>query len=150
MHAGLERLTIQTDDGRHAARPMVALLFHQSAALADQSQRIAEVERAGGDQRGVFTQAVAGDEAWRLPLLTERLESLAHRGQARQRHGQDGRLRVDRVFELVGWTFEAQRRQLEAEDLVGLLEHPPRSVRRLEEGLAHAHVLGALARKHEG
>jgi hypothetical protein len=70
---------------------------------------------------------MAGNEARRLPDLTYRLELLTHGRQTCQRHGQDGRLGVDGVLELVGRSFEAQLRQLEAEDFVGLLKDAPGS-----------------------
>ena len=63
---------------RDRARPprpcrpaMLALLLHQPAALAHQAQRVAEVERAGRHQRRVLAQAVAGDEARRLPVVAD-------------------------------------------------------------------------------
>src|SRR5436309_140362 len=64
----LESAAIQTNDGRHAARSMVALLLHQPSALTNELERIPEVERSSGDERRVLTQAVAGDVARRLPL----------------------------------------------------------------------------------
>ena len=149
LAGALELGAVETVDRGHAARTMVAGLLHQPAALADQPQRVAEVQRAGGDQRGVLAQAVASDEARRLPVLTDGLELFAHRGQAGQRHGQNGRLGVDRVFELVGRALEAQLRQLEAEDLVGLLEDAPRGARGLVQRFAHADVLRPLAGEHE-
>ena len=80
----LEALPLEANDGRHAARSVIALLLHQPSALADEPQRVAELQRAGRDQRRVLAQAVAGHEARRLPLLAHRLEPFAHRGQTGQ------------------------------------------------------------------
>ena len=98
-------------DRGHAAGPMVALFFHEPPALADEAQRVAEVERAGGDQRGVLAEAVAGDEARRLPVVADCVEPLADGLEAGQRDGQDGRLGVDRVFELFGRALETELRR---------------------------------------
>src|SRR5712691_954927 len=87
----------EANDRGHAARAVIALLLHQPSALAHQAQRVAEVERARGDQGGVLTQTMAGDKTRWLPVVANGLDLFAHGGQAGHRHRHDGRLGVDRV-----------------------------------------------------
>ena len=76
--------------------------------------------------------------------------ALAERAEAGHAHGQDRRLGVDGVVQLLGRTLEAEPGEGEAQDLVSLPEDPPGRLRDLVQGLAHAHVLGSLAREDEG
>ena len=51
-------LVAQSNDGGHAARMLYPSSLHQLTAAAHQAQCIGEGQRACGDQRGVFAQAV--------------------------------------------------------------------------------------------
>ena len=66
------------------------------------------------------------------------------------RVGQDRRLRVGGELQLLLGPLEAEPREREAEDRVGLVEDRARRRRRLAERLAHADGLGALAGKEQG
>ena len=47
--------------GRHRAYAFGNGLLHVTSAFADQTYAIGEIERSGGGQSGVFSQAVPGD-----------------------------------------------------------------------------------------
>src|SRR5690606_37383023 len=67
----------------HSAAPERA---HQLAALRDERQRILERERAGGDERGVLTEAVARRER-RADVARDAAQRLETRVFVRQQRG---------------------------------------------------------------
>ena len=87
----------------------LATLLHETAAFADQAQRIGELKGARRDQRGEFAQAVARDGN-RSHRPAHRLPAFAQRGQAGDADRQDGWLGVDRIAQLVFGALEAEAR----------------------------------------
>ena len=71
------------------------------------------------------------------------LEEFHHHG----RHGEEGRLGVIGALEHVFGAFGHELRKREAQDFIGLHHNLLGRFKRGSERLAHAHVLGTLARE---
>ena len=92
---------------------------------------------------------MAGD-VLRGDHLAHGLPPLAKHVEARDAHGEDGRLGVDGVVELLFGPLETHPGQREAKDLVGPPEHLAGGLGDVEEGFAHPDVLRTLAGEDEG
>ncbi len=122
---------VQAQNGRHATHTRGHGFLHQLPATLDQLDRIGKADAAGGDQRAVFTQAVAGHIG--------RLNADFGLPQAPQGDGsgQDGRLG------LVGLVEQLYR---------ALLGQGPQVVTqgsgRFSESIDHQRMLRALLGEH--
>ena len=103
---------------------------------------VLELQRAGGHQRGVLTEAVAREIRHRRQLVAEHLEG-------RVAGGQDRRLLVGGELQLLLRTVETERTDCVAQCAVRGLEHLARR-RQVRPILSHADALGALPRKDDG
>ena len=117
-HEVADALVGQADDGRHGAVARGGL--HEPAALADEAQRVGEVQDAGRDHGAVLAHRVAGEEG--RPARGRRgaapATSGAERAMGRDGRGQERRLRVDGQVERLGRPFPGQPREGLAERLV--------------------------------
>jgi hypothetical protein len=134
----------QPEHGRHGALSGRHRLLHEGAARADGARRLGRPERAGGDERRVLAERVAGDEVGHDAV----------RGQHRRRgrgDGQDGGLGVGGQLELLFRPLEAELRELGiAERGVDLVEDAARRREGIGERLAHPRRLRSLSREDEG
>ena len=103
-------------------------------------QGIGKVERVGRDERRVFAQRVPG-HIERLQARPGRRQALMQGLQASHADGQDGRLRVDGILQLLLGPSEAKLGDGEAQEAVGLVKDGPAGRRRLVDITAHAHEL---------
>jgi hypothetical protein len=137
------RFVLEHEDRRHGALAFRHRFLHRLAAEANERQAVLESDRAGRDERGVFAQAVAGDEiglrpAQRAPRLVGRIP-----------RGHHGGLRVHGERQLF-------RRALVEDPHEFLAERAPRLRQRvLDTGqtgvrFQHSHGLGALPGEHHG
>ncbi len=110
--------------------------------MAHQADGVAEAEALGGDQRGVFAQAVAGHEIGDKAALAE--HGPGGHGDRQQRG-----LLVLGELELIVGTFKTEARNGEAECIVGFFKRAPRHGKPIGKRLTHAGVLRPLARKKE-
>jgi hypothetical protein len=141
-HAGF----VETENRRHCPLPHRHGLLHVAATIAHQPDGILKSQRAGGDVRGIFAQAVTGDEG--------RLQAAPGKqppgGNA---HRQDRRLRVLGELQPLGRAVENQLAQRFAERRVGFGKGPGANLELIGERLAHAHRLRSLpwkdARNHD-
>ena len=92
--------------------------------------------------RGIFAQAVSGDESGLHAFF------LQH-SPGGDRSGQNGGLRDFRQTQLVFRTFKAQLRKLVAESFIGFFESLPGDGIFVGQFFAHADGLGSLAGKEE-
>ncbi len=140
-------LDIEAEQRRHGALPDRHGALHGVAADAQEPRRVGERQAAGGGERRIFAERMAGDER-RVAMQIESRLGLehAHGGEA-DRH--QGRLRVGRQGQFVGRALQHHARQLLRQRVVHLLEHRPRLRKSLGERLAHADGLAALPRKDE-
>ena len=105
----------------HAAWAQTVGRVHDLGALADQPQRIVEVDRARGEHRRDLSHAVPRNDLRRKrpsgarPLVAQRL-------QPRDRGNENRRLRVRGLVELIRRAVLDQMQQVIVEDLVGTLE----------------------------
>src|SRR5438309_3163450 len=117
-------------------------LLHVPSAAPDECQRVGEGHRAGGDVRGVFAEAVAGDE--------RRLQSLGRQQPARRRADrQDRRLRILGEVQPILRALETEAAQGFAQRGVGLVEGLSTHGERFRKRLAHADSLRTLSGKDE-
>ena len=143
-----EALVGEADDCRH--RAVWRRCLHLLAAFADEPHTVGEREDAGSDHRAVLAHRVAGVEGG--SEVSDRAGcnlGLRERVQVGDRRRQDRRLRVDGQIELVGRTFEAERRDRLIERLIGSAKGGRSSRGGLSERLAHTDVLRTLAGKDE-
>ena len=143
---GLDFFRSQADDRGHRADSRRNRLLHERAAQAHDSNRVGERESSGGDVGGVFAERMARREGRSLQPLREPRFEIPERGD---RMRQDRRLSVRGQLELLLRALEAQPRQRKPQRRIGLLEDPPRGVRRIEQGLAHPDRLRALPGKEK-
>ena len=115
--------------------------MHRVGAGDDEAHAVVEAERAGGRQRGVLAEAVAGAEA---RLDAEALDGVEHH-QARHERRQLG---VAGVAQLVGVGVEEQLGDVALGDLAGLLDELPALV--VDPRPTHPGSLRALAGEREG
>jgi hypothetical protein len=100
---------VSTHDRRHRALPRGHGLLHRLRAKAHQRQRIAKRERAGGDERRVFAEAVSGEHRG------HRTPGSLPRTQRRDAGGEHHRLRIGREVQCVRRSLLDQRPQVFAE-----------------------------------
>jgi hypothetical protein len=125
-----------------------AALLHDSAALADETQRIGVVDGVGGDGGGILPGRVAGQRP-RDDLDPGVTCLVAHGVQVRHARGEDRGLRVHRQVELVGRPLQDEPGQRDAEGRIGALEGFRGRRGAGNELGAHADVLRALAGEDE-
>ena len=138
---------VQPEDGGHRAGAVGGCLVHQFAAPPDQSDGVGELEYPGGDQGGVFTEAVAGDGGGVAGLGAAGFAPGAPSGDA---YGHDGRLGVHGVLEFAGGAFKYHSGQGEPQAVVRFLKGFAGGGGGLEQGGAHADFLRALPGEHVG
>ena len=144
----LERgLVFEAEQGRHRPLPHRNRLLHGVAADAQQPRRIGDREAAGGGERRIFAERMAGDEGG-VALQVEAGLGLQH-AHGRQADGHEGRLGVRGEGELLGRPLPDEARQLLRQGRVHLVEDGPGLRKGLGQRLAHADGLAALARKDE-
>ena len=114
-----------------------------------QPRRVAEGERAGSGQRGVFAQRMAGDDHGGFLLQHDAAFLLQH-AQHRERVRHQRRLGVLGQDQLLARALEHQLRELLAEGVVHLLEQLARGGEGGGELAAHADRLASLAGEDEG
>ena len=84
---GAHALTVAAEHRDHAAGVALAGVGHRGRALVDEPHGVLELQRAGGDQRGVLAERVAGGGA-RLGLLVGLLAPLVpRRDRAQEERG---------------------------------------------------------------
>ena len=143
---GLDVLGLQTDDGGHGAFAGRHRGLHGVAANAQQPGRVGNREHAGGAQRRIFTERMAGDITGGLAKIEP--ARLEHPDQ-RHRHRHQRRLGVGGECQRLLGAFEDYRRKLFAKRRVDLVKDG--SCFRIGGGkiLAHTDRLAALPRKSE-
>ena len=139
---GCEFLQVHPQNRRHGSDAHRNRLLHVFAAVAHGAHGVGKAERSGGHVRGVFSQAVPGDEAGvHAPFLQH--------PPGRNRRGQDGGLRDFRHPQLFFRTLKAQLGQLVAEGFVGLIESLPGDGIFFRQFFAHPDGLRSLAGEEE-
>ena len=121
----------QFEQGRHGAHTGRDGLLHKLAALADEANGVREIEGAGGDERGVFAEAVAGG-------VIRREARFGEDGEGCDRDGQERGLGEFGELELLFRTFEAQARKGVTKGGIGRFKNAARGGMRVVEGFAHA------------
>ena len=129
-------------DGGHRTGVLGTGRCHEFAAGTHQAEAFFEAETAGGVDGGVFAEGMPGHV---VKGKTFGLEEFHHHG----RHGEEGRLGIVGALEHVFRTFGHELREREAEDFVGLLHNLLGRFKGGSERLAHAHILGTLAREKQ-
>jgi hypothetical protein len=103
---------------------------------------VGQREGAGDDQRGVFAEAVPRGESRREPAL-------GAGGGGRDARGQHGRLRGGGEREVGLGPLEDHATEIDAERVVGLVEHAPGGGGGVVKRAPHADRLRALAGERE-
>ena len=114
--------------------------LHVFAAIAHGADGVGERNCAGGNVRGIFSQAVPGDHCGLNAFFREHTPG-------RNRRGEDGGLRDLGEAELVFGSLEAEVGQFVAERRIGLLEGLAGDGEFRGEVLSHADGLRSLAGK---
>ena len=122
-------------------------LLHRLPAQLEQLGGGSEVERTGGRQRGIFAEAVAGDEVRRLGKIDAAF--LRQRSEYRHRMRHDRRLRIFREPQVLVRPVAHQAEEVLSERFVDLVEDVARGAAGLGQSGAHADGLAALSRKKE-
>ena len=141
------RVVVEPEQRRHGADADRHRLLHRLPARAQQPRGVGDGEGAGGGERGIFAERMAGDEL-RVAFEIETGFGFQH-AHRRERNRHQCRLRILGERERIGWALEHDGGKLGAKRFIDLVEHLPgrRKIRR--QRLAHADRLAALARKHE-
>ena len=113
------RVRVEAEDRRHRAGADRHRLLHRLGAKAHQRQRVGEAQRAGGDERGVLAERMAGDDGGRGLRLGQPGAIAGDAG------GQHHRLGVGRQVELLLRAFADQAADVVAERGRGLVERLP-------------------------
>ena len=129
---------VQGEDGGHGAFSSGDGGLHGTSAGFDGANGVGEVERAGGDVGGPFTEGVAGGESGMNAMLGEDAEG----GDA---DGEDGGLGVLGEAEFVFGAVEEDAAEGEGEGFVGFGEGLGGDGEIFSEAAAHAHGLRTLA-----
>src|SRR5271156_2134326 len=129
-------------DGGHGAFAGRNGFLHVRAAGAYQFYGGRKIEAAGGDQRGIFAEAVAGDKIGSDALFGQG----AKRGD---RDGQDGRLSIGRELQFVFGAIAAHLEKVETDGGVGVFEDTFGFGEIIGEVAAHAGILRGLPWKQE-
>jgi hypothetical protein len=141
---GLRGVLIEPEQRGHRAGTRRGRGVREPSALFDEAKAVIELEGAGGGERGVLAETVAGDER-RGGSGDARFPRGGEAGQARD---VDGRLRIRGLPELFGRPLEAQMAQRPAERRVGALEQLAGGREPFVEVAAHAGLLRPLAGEH--
>ena len=137
----VDLVVVEAEHGGHRAGLCQAGVVHRRAALAHEPDPVVEAERAGGGERGVLAEAVAGAVAG---FDAETLDRVEHH-QARHERRQLG---IAGVLEFVGVGVAEQGADVAAGDVAGLVDQFPALV--IAPGQPHAGALRPLAREGEG
>ena len=137
----------QSEQSRHRAFADRNRLLHREPARAQKPRGIAHRNRAGGGERGIFTERMPGDE-FGVAFEIEAGFGFQH-ADHRDRHRHQAGLGVLGERQLLDRAVPQDRRELLAERGIHLLEHRARRREGVGQGLAHADGLAALARKRE-
>jgi hypothetical protein len=132
----------QAQHDGHAALPDRHRFLHRLGTEAHQRQRVLQRERAGGDQRRVFAEAVAGDDVGLAAAGGQ------PRAVGRDRGGQHHRLGVGGQVQRFLRPFGDQFRHVQAQRLGRLGQRGRDGGVALEAG-QHADGLRTLAREYE-
>ena len=143
---GLEHSRVKTKDCGHGAGLCIAGFLHQAAALTHEADTVIEADGAGGDQRGVLAERVAGDEGWARGDCA----SLDCGRECGDRVGDDGWLRVDGAGQFILGALEADLGERDAQRLVSRGEDRTGGGGLIGEVGAHADVLSTLAGEDPG
>ena len=136
----LDLVVVEAEDRGHRAGLILPGVVHGLGALGDEAHALVEARRAGGDERGVLAEAVAGAEH---RVEAEALDRVEHH-QARHERGELG---VAGVLQLVGVGVEQQSRDVTFGDLARFLDELPGLL--LDPRPPHAGALRALAGERE-
>ncbi len=104
-----------------------------------------EIERASGDQRAVFSEAVTGGQHRLHPVVGQFAKEL----KTDQGMGQQGGLGVAGELEVFLGTFQTKLEKIVADDVVGLLVEPAGGRKIPDQVAAHPDVLGTLSGENE-
>ena len=144
---GARLFEIGAEQGGHGALAGGHRPLHRLAAQLQQPRRAAEREAAGGGERRIFAQRVAGDHG-RAVRQAHAALALQHPRDG-ERVGEQGGLGVLGEREVLGGTLEHQLGEPLAKGFVDLLEHFAGGREGGGEVAAHAHALAALAGEDE-
>ena len=136
----VDLVVVEPEDGGHRAGLGEPGLVHRLGAGAHEADAFVEPEGAGGGQRGVLAEAVAGAEAG---LEAEPFDGVEHH-QARHERRQLG---VAGVAKLVGVGVGEQLADVTVGDLAGLLDELPALV--IDPRSSHPRPLRPLAGEGE-
>ncbi len=143
----VDLVVVEAEHGGHRAGLCQTGVVHRRAALAHEPDSVVEAEGAGGGERRVLAEAVAGAEAG---CDAETLDRVEHH-QARHERRQLGIARVlefvGGVLEFVGVGIAEQGADVAAGDVAGLVDQFPALV--IAPGQPHAGALRPLAREGE-
>ena len=140
-------LEIEADDRRHGPLAHRHRFLHGSAASLQEPCGLIETEGAGGSERRILAQRMAGDKGYRPRQIDAAL--LDQHPDGSQAHRHQCRLRVFGQHQLVLGSLEHQACQILLERLIDLFEHFAGDREGGGERLAHAGRMGALAGKNE-
>ena len=141
------RLVVEAEQCRHGALPNGYGGLHGLSTQAKQTRGVRQRKGAGGGERGIFAERVAGDE-FGVAGEIEPGFGLQHAGRGEADGHQRG-LGVGGQNEIDLGALEHQGRQLFAERGVDLIEHGAGGGETVCQGFTHAHGLRALPRKYE-
>ena len=112
----LDHVQADAHDGGHGAGAHRHRRLHELAAASHDADGVAQAQRAGHHERRVLAQAVAGGE--------RRREAALGAGGGRRHAGrEDGRLGGGGQREVGLGPLEHHAREIDAEGVVGFLEH---------------------------
>jgi hypothetical protein len=136
------RVVIEAENRGHATHADRHSRLHGLSAETDERHRVAERQRAGGDQRRVFAKAVAGHDrrrraACHLPRAIDRI-----------RGGQHNRLSIGGEVQVIRRAFGDQLAQILAERVGSFLNRLAHD-RVIGKCVEHADRLRSLTRKNE-
>ncbi len=140
----LNGLCVQSEYGRHRAGPLASRLEHQFSASPDETQSVLEAKRTRGDVGRVLAQAVPRRALGRRPVRAR-----APLPEYGDRVNEDRGLGVLRHPKLLFRALEADLREREPENLVGLLEHPTRFGKGVDQRPPHPDELRSLSGKDQ-
>jgi len=141
------KAVVWIDGGLHATETLCAQMLTETlyqfvSATDDETRRILDAERAGRQVGAVFAQAVT-----RGPR--DRPESFRDDREHRSRMGENRRLSVHRLLQLVLGTLPHQTAERPADRRVDRAERVARRWEALGEVAGHADLLGSLAGKEK-
>jgi hypothetical protein len=140
-------LVLKPEKRRHGALPHWNGALHGIAADPQQAGGIGDGEAAGGGERRIFAQRVAGDKGGMFPEIEAGLG--LQNPDRRQAHGHQGRLRVGRQGQLLRRSFPHDGGKFLGESLVHLVENGPGLRKGIGKGFAHSNRLAPLTGENE-